>query len=177
MRDQVAAAGKAGLKAESVNSTNIDNWDPIFAALENNQLDVLLVSPERLGNPAFATRLPRLLAQTSLIVIDEAHCISDWGLDFRPDYQRLAPRSELLPDCEQQPSFSTGLSCVGGASTDAPNDAARNPDHVVTVMSLQTGFLATPFWQRPRAPESETFDDAGSNFSFVISASGLTVMS
>ena len=90
MRDQVAAAGKAGLKAESVNSTNIDNWDPIFAALENNQLDVLLVSPERLGNPAFATRLPRLLAQTSLIVINEAHCISDWGLDFRPDYQRLA---------------------------------------------------------------------------------------
>ena len=90
MRDQVTAAGKAGLRAESINSTNIDDWDPIFQALKNNQLDVLLVSPERLGNPAFAARLPRLLAQTSLIVIDEAHCISDWGFDFRPDYQRLA---------------------------------------------------------------------------------------
>ncbi len=90
MRDQLTAAGRAGLKAESINSTNIDEWDPIFQALENNQLDVLLVSPERLGNPAFAARLPRLLAQTSLIVIDEAHCISDWGFDFRPDYQRLA---------------------------------------------------------------------------------------
>lgn len=90
MRDQVTAAGKAGLKAESINSTNIDDWDPIFQALKNNQLDVLLVSPERLGNPAFAARLPQLLAQTSLIVIDEAHCISDWGFDFRPDYQRLA---------------------------------------------------------------------------------------
>lgn len=90
MRDQVAAAGKAGLRAESINSTNIDDWDPIFHALKNNQLDVLLVSPERLGNPAFAARLPQLLAQTSLIVIDEAHCISDWGFDFRPDYQRLA---------------------------------------------------------------------------------------
>ncbi|MCX7400316.1 MAG: RecQ family ATP-dependent DNA helicase [Planctomycetales bacterium] len=90
MRDQVTAAGKAGLKAESINSTNIDDWDPVFQALKNNQLDVLLVSPERLGNPAFAARLPQLLAQTSLIVIDEAHCISDWGFDFRPDYQRLA---------------------------------------------------------------------------------------
>lgn len=90
MRDQVSAAGKANLRAKSINSTNIDEWDPIFQALENNQLDVLLVSPERLGNPAFAARLPQLLAKTSLIVIDEAHCISDWGFDFRPDYQRLA---------------------------------------------------------------------------------------
>ncbi len=90
MRDQVAAAGRANLRAESINSTNIDEWDPIFQALEDNQLDVLLVSPERLGNPAFAARLPQLLAKTSLIVIDEAHCISDWGFDFRPDYQRLA---------------------------------------------------------------------------------------
>lgn len=90
MRNQVAAASKAGLRAESINSTNIEDWDPIFLALENNQLDVLLVSPERLGNPAFAARLPRLLKQSSLIVIDEAHCISDWGFDFRPDYQRLA---------------------------------------------------------------------------------------
>ena len=90
MRNQVAAAQKAGLQADSINSTNIDDWDPIFHALENNQLDVLLVSPERLGNPAFAARLPGLLKHTSLIVIDEAHCISDWGFDFRPDYQRLA---------------------------------------------------------------------------------------
>jgi len=90
MRDQVAAAEKAGLKAASINSTNIDDWEPIFHALEQDQLDVLLVSPERLGNPAFAARLPQLLSRTSLIVIDEAHCISDWGFDFRPDYQRLA---------------------------------------------------------------------------------------
>lgn len=90
MRDQVAAAEKAGLTAASINSTNIDDWDPIFHALEQDQLDVLLVSPERLGNPAFAARLPQLLERTSLIVIDEAHCISDWGFDFRPDYQRLA---------------------------------------------------------------------------------------
>ena len=90
MRDQVSAAQRAGLRAATVNSTNIDDWDPIFAALDNDELDVLLVSPERLGNPRFAARLDALMARVGLVVIDEAHCISDWGFDFRPDYQRLA---------------------------------------------------------------------------------------
>jgi ATP-dependent DNA helicase RecQ len=90
MRDQVSAAERAGLRAATVNSTNLDEWDPIFAALDADRLDVLLVSPERLGNPRFAARLDELMAKVGLVVIDEAHCISDWGFDFRPDYQRLA---------------------------------------------------------------------------------------
>jgi ATP-dependent DNA helicase RecQ len=90
MRDQVSAAIRAGLRAATVNSTNLDDWDPIFAALDRDDLDVLLVSPERLGNPRFAARLDALMARVGLVVIDEAHCISDWGFDFRPDYQRLA---------------------------------------------------------------------------------------
>ena len=90
MRDQVTAAMAAGLRAATVNSTNLEEWDPIFAALDDDQLDVLLVSPERLGNPRFAARLDALMAKVGLVVIDEAHCISDWGFDFRPDYQRLA---------------------------------------------------------------------------------------
>ena len=90
MRDQVSAAERAGLKAATVNSTNIDDWDDVFQRLDADAIDVLLVSPERLGNPRFATRLGALLARVGLIVIDEAHCISDWGFDFRPDYQRLA---------------------------------------------------------------------------------------
>jgi ATP-dependent DNA helicase RecQ len=90
MRDQVTAARRAGLRAATVNSTNIDDWDPIFAALDADELDVLLVSPERLGNPRFAARLEELMGRVGLVVIDEAHCISDWGFDFRPDYQRLA---------------------------------------------------------------------------------------
>ncbi|MEX0846847.1 MAG: RecQ family ATP-dependent DNA helicase [Ilumatobacteraceae bacterium] len=90
MRDQVSAATRAGLRAATINSTNIDEWDPVFAALDADQLDVLLVSPERLGNPRFAARLDALMARVGLVVIDEAHCISDWGFDFRPDYQRLA---------------------------------------------------------------------------------------
>lgn len=90
MRDQVSAAERAGLKAATVNSTNIDDWDEVFERLDADAIDVLLVSPERLGNPRFAARLGALLARVGLIVIDEAHCISDWGFDFRPDYQRLA---------------------------------------------------------------------------------------
>ena len=90
MRDQVAAAERAGLRAATINSTNIDDWDSVFAALDANTLDVLLVSPERLGNARFAARLGELMAKVGLVVIDEAHCISDWGFDFRPDYRRLA---------------------------------------------------------------------------------------
>jgi ATP-dependent DNA helicase RecQ len=90
MRDQVSAAERAGLKAATVNSTNIDDWDDVFQRLDADAIDVLLVSPERLGNPRFAARLGALLARVGLIVIDEAHCISDWGFDFRPDYQRMS---------------------------------------------------------------------------------------
>ena len=90
MRDQVSAATRAGLRAATINSTNIDEWDPVFEALDSDGLDVLLVSPERLGNPRVAARLDALMARVGLVVIDEAHCISDWGFDFRPDYQRLA---------------------------------------------------------------------------------------
>lgn len=89
MRDQIAAAKRAGLRAATVNSTNVDEWDTVLAALRTGELDVLLISPERLANPNFAAQLPTLLQACGLLVIDEAHCVSDWGFDFRPDYQRL----------------------------------------------------------------------------------------
>ena len=89
MRDQIAAAQRAGLRAATINSTNVDAWAQVLADVSDGRIDVLLISPERLANPAFAATLPDLLASVGLLVIDEAHCVSDWGFDFRPDYQRL----------------------------------------------------------------------------------------
>ncbi|MFT4126085.1 MAG: DEAD/DEAH box helicase [Gordonia sp. (in: high G+C Gram-positive bacteria)] len=91
MRDQVAAASRAGLVAATLNSSNVGEWTAIEEQLRADELDVLLVSPERLANPGFGRRvLDAMAGQLGLLVIDEAHAISDWGHDFRPDYRRVA---------------------------------------------------------------------------------------
>jgi ATP-dependent DNA helicase RecQ len=98
MRDQVAAAQRAGLTAMTINSANADEWGQINAALAAGDVDLLLVSPERLNNPRFRDeQLPRLADAAGLLVVDEAHCISDWGHDFRPDYRRIRDLLVSMP--------------------------------------------------------------------------------
>jgi ATP-dependent DNA helicase RecQ len=99
MRNQIAAAQRLGLRAHTINSTNRDEWNTIRGLLEQGGVDLLLISPERLNNPRFRDEmLPLFAASVGLLVIDEAHCISDWGHDFRPDYRRVRDMLALLPD-------------------------------------------------------------------------------
>ncbi|WP_199434952.1 RecQ family ATP-dependent DNA helicase [Qaidamihabitans albus] len=98
MRNQIAAAGHAGIHAATMNSANPQEWDDVQARITGGEVDVLLVSPERLNNPDFRDAvLPKLTASAGLLVVDEAHCISDWGHDFRPDYRRLRTLLGDLP--------------------------------------------------------------------------------
>lgn len=120
MRNQIAAAERAGIQAATVNSSNTEEWSEIYARVHRGEIDVLLVSPERLNNPEFRDAvLPSLAERCGLLVVDEAHCISDWGHDFRPDYRRLRT---LLPEL---PSGTPVLATTATANARVMEDVAE----------------------------------------------------
>ena len=150
MRDQVAAASRAGVRAAMVNSANVTEWDRIREQVEADELDVLLVGPERLNNTALREQwLPFLTPRLGLLVIDEAHCISDWGHDFRPDYHRIGALISSLP--AGVPVLATTATANDRVSRDIAEQlsaAATAPAHVIrgplSRTSLRLGVLALP---------------------------------
>jgi ATP-dependent DNA helicase RecQ len=147
MRDQVTAASRAGLRAVTLNSANVDEWAIIEKQLADDEVDVLLTSPERLASARFAaTVLPNLLARLGLLVIDEAHCVSDWGFDFRPDYQRL---TRLLTTARgDQPVLATTATANDRVTRDVADQLAVGAATEVLVLrgtlartSLQLGVV------------------------------------
>jgi hypothetical protein len=125
MRNQIDAAARAGVRAATVNSANPDEWAATYAAVDAGEVDVLLVSPERLNNPDFRDRvLPALTRSAGLLVVDEAHCISDWGHDFRPDYRRLRALVATLP--AGIPVLATTATATGSCGT-SPNSSGSSP--------------------------------------------------
>lgn len=98
MRNQLEAAERIGIMGRSINSTNNEEWMQIQNELASNQVDILLISPERLANDDFRQNvLANMANNIGLFVIDEAHCISDWGHDFRPDYRRIVRVLQAMP--------------------------------------------------------------------------------
>lgn len=98
MRNQIESAQRINVNAATINSTNQQDWYQIRKQLLHDTVDILLISPERLANDEFREQmLLPVVDRIGLFVVDEAHCISDWGHDFRPDYRRIKRIVQALP--------------------------------------------------------------------------------
>jgi ATP-dependent DNA helicase RecQ len=154
MRNQIEAAGRAGIQARTVNSANIAEWDEVYAEVEAGHVDVLLVSPERLNNPGFRDQvLPKLITSAGLLVVDEAHCISDWGHDFRPDYRRLRTLLTELPP--GVPVLATTATANARVSRDVAEQLGAGADGETLVLrgALDRDSLHLAVVSLPSAPE------------------------
>ena len=153
MRNQVEAAVRAGIHARTINSANLEEWEQVHAEIGSGTVDVLLVSPERLNNPGFRENvLPQLTKTAGLIVIDEAHCISDWGHDFRPDYRRIRTLLAGLPT--DIPVLATTATANARVTADVAEQLSTGDDDDVLVLrgSLDRESLRLAVVRLPAAP-------------------------
>src|ERR1700761_444931 len=152
MRNQVEAAARAGTHARTINSANLEEWEQVHAEIRDGAVDVLLVSPERLNNPGFRDNvLPKLTGTAGLIVIDEAHCISDWGHDFRPDYRRIRTLLATLPI--DIPVLATTATANERVTVDVAEQLAVGGDEVLVLRgSLDRESLRLAVVSLPAAP-------------------------
>jgi ATP-dependent DNA helicase RecQ len=165
MRNQIEAARRAGIEARTINSGNADQWAQVYAEVAAGQTDVLLVSPERLNNPGFRDEvLPELIGETGLLVVDEAHCISDWGHDFRPDYRRLGPLLAALPP--GIPVLATTATANARVTRDVAEQLGAGSDVEPLVLrggldraSLRLAVVALPSAEQRLAWLAEHLDD------------------
>lgn len=117
MRNQIEAAARIGVKATTINSANQEDWEKIEEQVHKDKVDVLIISPERLANDEFRNNIMSTIAERiGLFVVDEAHCISDWGHDFRPDYRRIVRVLQAIP------SNSSVLATTATANDRVVND-------------------------------------------------------
>lgn len=183
MRNQVEAAARAGVRAHTVNSGNVTEWQDVRARLAAGEVDVLLVSPERLNNPEFReTWLPELAQGIGLLVVDEAHCVSDWGHDFRPDYRRIRDLLASLPD--GTPVLATTATANARVVTDVTEQLAVGPEGgerpVVTLRgplgrdSLRLGVLRLPAADRLPWLAEHLSDLPGSGIVYTLTVSQAT---
>ncbi len=156
MRNQLEAAARAGIRAETINSANLDEWSRVEQAVEAGEVDLLLISPERLNSPGFRESvLPHVARRCGLLVVDEAHCISDWGHDFRPDYRRVR---DVL---DQLPSGVAVLATTATANERVTRDvAAVLGEPLVLRGSLDRASLALDVVDLPGDPERLAWLDA-----------------
>ncbi|MEW6307873.1 MAG: RecQ family ATP-dependent DNA helicase [Bacillota bacterium] len=136
MRNQLEAAEHLALSADTMNSTNRESWADIKLALQSDKIDLLLVFPEQVNSPHFSVDvLPAMPLGPGLVVVDEAHCISDWGHDFRPDYRRIARLVKQLP---------RNVPVLGATATANQRVVADVAEQLGPDIDVQRGPLARP---------------------------------
>jgi ATP-dependent DNA helicase RecQ len=176
MRNQVEAAERAGIKAVTINSTNNEQWQEVYSHIAAGEVDVLLVSPERLNNPGFRDEvLPRLTETAGLLVIDEAHCISDWGHDFRPDYRRIRQMLTDLP--EGIPVLATTATANARVTQDVAEQLGRDVLVLRGELDRESLSLAVLNLKRPEerlgwlADHLDELDGSGIIYTLTVAAS------